>query len=136
METNPNIQGTRWLSKPGGKSTGLTVNVSTHSYLPRFQIVPYSDFLLFSPERIAPTLRRFQENDDPERQVIVEAVLDVVQSDEPEQWEEHWETFMETGLHKIVVDILCEDKTYAPGVSEVCGPFYSLRHINLMLYMP
>ena len=107
----------------------------TAHILPRFQIVPYSDFLLFSPERIAPTLRRFQDNDDPERQVIVEAVLDVVQSDEPEQWESHWETFVETGLHKIVVDILCDDRTYAPGVSEVCSPSYSLRHTNLMYFV-
>ncbi|KAI0821080.1 hypothetical protein BC629DRAFT_1587397 [Irpex lacteus] len=86
----------------------------------RFQIVPYSDFLLFSPERIAPTLRKFQYDNDPERQVIVEAVLDVVQSEEAEkdQWEGHWTTFMETGLHRVVVDILCEDKTYAAGVSE------------------
>lgn len=72
-------------------------------------------------EKIAPTLRRFQETDNPEAQVLVEAVLDVVQANLEDASHSHWETFLKTGLHNVVVDILCEDKTYAPTVKEVCS---------------
>ncbi|KAI0691441.1 hypothetical protein BC835DRAFT_1307494 [Cytidiella melzeri] len=103
------------------------------------EIVPYSDFLLFSPEKIAPTLRKFQEDEDPERLVIVEAVLDVVQAEAEEtdqgQWDSHWKTFMDTGLHKVCVDILLDDKTYKSSVKEdyPAWTFVLLRRFGVYL---
>jgi hypothetical protein len=92
----------------------------------RVEIVPYSDLLITGVEKIAPTLRCFHETNDPEAQVLVEAVLDVVQADEESVWHSHWETFLKTDLHKIVVDILCEDKTYAPTMKEVRAASFRL----------
>lgn len=101
----------------------------------RFEIVPYSHLLASGIEKIAPTLRYFHETDDPEAQVLVEAVLDVVQPDPERASHLHWETFLKTGLHKVVVDILCEDKTYAPAMNEVCTGDL-IRHRKLFNLLP
>ncbi|KAI0338415.1 hypothetical protein BDW22DRAFT_1363038 [Trametopsis cervina] len=101
----------------------------------RFQIVPYSD-LLFDPVKIAPTLRRFVDDNDKESQVLIESVLDVVQPEGMStEWGDYWTIFLETGLHEICVEILIDDRTYAPGVDEgyPAWTFVLLRRFGVYL---
>ena len=47
------------------------------------------------------------------------AVVDTVKVDGDLAWDYHWETFLETDLHRVVIDILCDDKTYSPAIPQV-----------------
>jgi hypothetical protein len=82
------------------------------------EINPYSDLLTNKIDMIASTLRRLQQTNDPEAQTFTAAVLNVVQAQVYDGSEPYLylETFLETDLHNVVVNILCEDSTYNPNI--------------------
>lgn len=92
----------------------------------RFQIVPYSNTLLLSPEEIAVDLRKFYEEKNPEQWVLIESVLDIVEFNE---WHGHWDAFFESGLYKVCIDMLTDDASYTEDIPEV-------RLVKLILLMP
>jgi hypothetical protein len=94
--------------------------MSTLTIDDRYQSIPYSDLFRTGVDKIAPTLRSFQQTNNPEAQVLVSTLVDLLRTDTEIVSHPHWEAFLLTGLHHVVIDILCEDKTYAPTMQEVC----------------
>ena len=88
-----------------------------------FQIVPYSDLLLGNPENMAAKLRQFHETNDPERWVIVDAILDIVNAEDG--WIGHWDAFFESEMYRVCIDILQDDATYVPDLPQVCSSAFS-----------
>jgi hypothetical protein len=96
----------------------------------RSRVAHYRNLLINAIDQIAPTLRRLQKNSDPEAEILAEAIVDSISNPNLRlRWEK---PFLKSGLHKIVVDILCEHKTYTPVVHEVCtiSFFLSLKVAN------
>ena len=101
--------------------TQCTWSILTTCSRVRRDITPFSDLLTTKIDRITPTLRRFHQDDDPQAQVLIEAILEVAhaKSHDGSESDLRWKKFLETGLHKVVVDILCEDRAYSPHKEEV-----------------